>query len=53
MLSLYILASYPGLLAPVFVALNTSMGEGLVKLSHVVWCTWMCGGVAHSRKNSK
>jgi len=30
------LASYPGLLAPVFVACSTNTGEGLVKLSHVV-----------------
>jgi len=29
-------ASYPGLLAPAFVACSTNMGEGLVKLSHVV-----------------
>jgi len=28
-------------------------GEGLVKLSHVVWRTWTCEGVAHSWKNSK
>ena len=44
----YELASYPGLLAPVFIACSTNAGEGLVKLSHVVWCTWTCGGVAHS-----
>ena len=31
-----------------FVACSTNAGEGLVKLSHVVWRTWMCGGVAHS-----
>ena len=45
-----VLASYPGLLAPVFVACSTNVhtGEGLVKLSHVVWRTWTCGGVAHS-----
>ena len=42
------LASYPGLLAPAFVACNTNAGEGLVKLSHVLWRTWTCGGVAHS-----
>ena len=30
------LASYPGLLTPVFVACSTNVGEGLVKLSHVV-----------------
>ena len=30
------LASYPGLLTPAFVALSTNVGEGLVKLSHVV-----------------
>jgi len=40
-------ASYPGLLTPMFVACSTNMGEGLVKLSHMVWGTWMCGGVAH------
>ena len=28
-------ASYPGLLTPVFVACSTNTGEGLVKLSHV------------------
>jgi len=32
----YSLASYPGLLAPAFVACSTNAGEGLVKLSHVV-----------------
>ena len=44
------LALYPGLrlLAPVFIACSTNVGEGLVKLSHVVWRTWTCGGVAHS-----
>ena len=47
------IASYPGLLAPAFVACSTNAGEGLVKLSHVVWRTWTCGGVAHSRRNSK
>ena len=31
-----ILASYPGLLTPAFVACSTNVGEGLVKLSHVV-----------------
>jgi len=40
------LASYPGLLTPAFVACRTNAGEGLVKLSHVVWRTWTCGGVA-------
>jgi len=35
------LASYPGLLTPVFVACSTNTGEGLVKLSHMVWGTWM------------
>ena len=30
------IASYPGLLAPAFVACSTSAGEGLVKLSHMV-----------------
>ena len=42
------LASYPGLLAPAFVDCSTNPGEGLVKLSHVVWRTLTCGGVAHS-----
>jgi len=42
------LASYPGLLTPAFVACNTNTGEGLVKLSHVVWRTWTCGGVAQT-----
>jgi len=42
------LASPPGLVAPVFVACSANMGEGLVKLSHVQWCIWTCGGVAHS-----
>ena len=46
------LASYPGLLAPAFVTCSTNVGEGLVKLSHVVWRTWTCGGVAHSRKTA-
>ena len=41
-----LLASYPGLLTPAFVACNTNAGEGLVKLSHVVWRTWTCGGAA-------
>ena len=45
--------SYPGLLTPAFVACSTNNGEGLVKLSYVQWCTWMCGKVAHSWKNSK
>jgi len=43
-----LLASYPGLLTPAFVACNTSAEEGLVKLSHMQRRTWMCGGVAHS-----
>ena len=30
------LALYPGLLAPVFIACSTNVGEGLGKLSHVV-----------------
>jgi len=30
-----ILALYPGLLTPAFVACSTNVGEGLVKLSHV------------------
>jgi len=47
------IASYPGLLTPAFVACSTNTEEGLVKLSHMVWHTWTCGGVAHSRKNSK
>jgi len=46
------LASYPGLPTPVFVACNTNVGEGLVKLSHVQWRTWTCGGVAHSWKTA-
>ena len=41
-------ASYPGLLTPAFVACSTNAGEGLVKLSHLQWRTWTCGGVAHS-----
>ena len=49
------IAWYPGLLTPAFVACSTdyNTGEGLVKLSHVVWRTWTRGGVAHSQKNSK
>ena len=47
------LASDPGLLIPAFVACTTNVGEGLAKLSHVVWRTWTCGGKAHSRENSK
>ena len=47
------LASYPGVLIPAFVACTTNMGEGLVKLSHVVWCTWACGGVAHSQEKQQ
>jgi len=43
-----IVALYPGLLAPAFVACSTNAGEGLVKLSHMVWRTWTYGGVAHS-----
>ena len=39
------LASYPGLLTPVFVACSINAREGLVKLSHLVWRTWTCGGV--------
>jgi len=31
-----IVATYPGLLAPAFVACSTNAGEGLVKLSHMV-----------------
>ena len=46
--SWWFIASYPGLLTPAFVACSTNAGEGLVKLSHVVWCTWTYGGVAHS-----
>jgi len=42
------LASRPGLLTPAFVACSINAGEGLVKLSHVQWRTWTCGGVAHS-----
>ena len=37
---------------PAFVACSTNTGEGLVKLSHLVWHTWTCGGVAHSRKTA-
>jgi len=51
--SVCVLALYPGLLIPAFVACSISAGEGLVKLSHVVWRTWACGGVAPSCKNSK
>ena len=40
--------SYPGLLTPAFVTGSTDAGEGLVKASHVQWCTWTCGGMAHS-----
>ena len=40
------LALYQGLLIPAFVACSTNAGEGLVKLSHVQWRTWTCGGVA-------
>jgi len=43
-----LLASYPGLLTPAFVTCSTNAGKGLVNLSHVVWRTWMSGGVAHS-----
>ena len=47
-------ALYPGrLLTPVFVACSTNAGEGLVKLSHVQWHTWTCGGVAQSWKSRK
>ena len=42
------IASYPGLLAPAFVACSTSVGEALVKLSYVVWCTWTYGLQQHS-----
>ena len=41
-------ALYPGLLTPAFVACSTNLGEVLVKLSQVQWCTWACGGVALS-----
>jgi len=46
---------YPGLLIPAFVTCSTNTGEGLVKLSHVQWHTWTCGGVAlvHSQENSR
>ena len=47
------LASYLGLLTPAVVACSTNAGEGLVKLTHVQWRTWMCGGGAQSRKNSQ
>ena len=36
-----LVASYPGLLAPAFVACSTNAGEGLVKLSHVQWHTYL------------
>jgi len=48
-----LLASYPGLLTPAFVACSTNVVEGVVKLSHVQWRTWMCGRVAHFQKRSK
>jgi len=51
--SLSDLASYPGLLTPVFFACRTNAEEGLVKPSHMQWHTWTCGGVAHSQKNCK
>jgi len=39
------LASYPGLLTPVFVTCSTNVGEDLVKLhDHVLWRTWTLGG---------
>ena len=38
------LASYPGLLTPVFVTCSTNVGEVLVKLhGHVHWRTWTLG----------
>jgi len=45
------LVSWPS--HPAFVACSTNTGEGLVKLSHMVWRTWTCGGVLHSYKNGK
>ena len=42
------IASYPGLLTPVFVPCSTNAGRDLVKVSDMQWRTWMCGGVAHS-----
>jgi len=45
-----VIALYPGILTPVFVAYSTNAREGLVELSHVQWCTWTC--VAHSWKNA-
>jgi len=47
------LASYQGLLTQAFVACSTNAGEGLVKLSHVQWRTWTCGGVAYSWESRK
>jgi len=44
----YHIASYPGLLTPVFVACSTNAGEGLVNLSQVSWRTLTWGRVAHS-----
>jgi len=35
-ISATMLASYPGLLNQAFVACSTNVGEGLVKLSHMV-----------------
>ena len=46
------IASYPGLLTPVFVTCSTNAREGLVT-GHVQWCMWMCEGVAHSQKKYK
>ena len=48
-----VLASYPGLLTPVLVTSSANVGEGLVKLSHMQWLTWTCGGMAHSQKKHK
>ena len=39
-----LIAKYPGLLTPAFVTCSTNVGEGLVKLIHVQWCTWILGG---------
>ena len=38
----------PSLHVRAFVACSINAGEGLVKLSHVVWRTWTCGGVVQS-----
>ena len=37
---------------PQSVACSTNVGEGLVKQSHVQWCTWTCGGGHIPGKNA-